>query len=470
MSLEEFCPRYLKIQDKTGAIVPLVLNKAQAHFAQNLTGLDLVLKARQLGFTTVIRAYCYKRSIEQSLRSISMAHDDQTTQKLRRMERIFYDNMPPVLGINRTQDNAAITSYSNASEVTLKTAGSKEGGRGGTYNIFHGSEIAFWTDAKSIIAGAMQGVPKDGVVIFESTPNGAAGLFYEEVQKAKTGESSYRLHFYPWWWDNDYAIPLDPDEKITYTPVEQKLIDTHGLSPEQIKWRRKKINEPGMADLFAQEYPEDSDTCFLTSGDSAFPNVHLVMGAAVQSKPIVGHEYAAGLDWGQDNDYTSLCIFDETTKQEVYLNRWRREPYRVIRGHVIQACIAWGVTKIMPERNSMSTNIEDLIDDFAALRYPIIVNPLIMSNPAKHELVTNFKTGYQDMGLRLLDIDYAKQEMNIFVKKQTPTLLWTYAAEGDGHDDTVIARLLAWNMVISQSTVIFGDAPKGLIDFFGGIS
>lgn len=467
MSLAEFCPQYLRIQDKSGAIVPFVLNRVQRHFAEHMTGRDLILKSRQIGFTTVIRAYCYKRSIEQSLRSISLAHDDKTTQKMRRMEKIYYEYMPPVLGITRTQDNAAITSYSNMSEVTLATAGSKEGGRGGTYNLFHGSEIAFWPNAAFIISGAMQGVPKDGEVVFESTPNGAQGLFYEEVQKAKTGESEYTLHFYPWWWDDEYALPLKGGECLIYTSVEKALVDKHGLTPEQIKWRRRKIAEPGMSDLFAQEYPEDPETCFLTSGDSAFPNVHLVMGTAVQDKSIPGHGYVAGLDWGQDNDYTSLSIYDRTERREVYLNRWRREPYKNIRGYVIDACIAWGVTEIMPERNSMSTNIEDLHDDFAARNYKIAITPLVMSNPAKHELVTNFKSGYQEQGMTLLDTDYAKQEMNIFVKKQTPTLLWTYAAESDGHDDTVIARLLAWNLVLSNNTLVFGDMPAALSDFLG---
>jgi hypothetical protein len=467
MTLAEFCERYLYIQDKDGAIIPLVLNRAQRHFAENMTGRDWVLKARQLGFTTVIRAFCYKRSIEQSLRLISLAHDDKTTQKMRRMEKIYYEHMPPMLGISRTQDNAAITSYSNMSEVTLATAGSKEGGRGGTYNIFHGSELAFWGNAASIFSGAMQGVPKNGVVIVESTPNGAQGIFYEEVQKIRNGESEYTLHFYPWWWDDDYAIPLQDGEQLAYTAIEQALVDKHGLTPEQIKWRRKKIAEPGMADLFAQEYPEDSDTCFLTSGDSAFPNIHTVMGAPVQEKPIPGHVYVAGLDWGQDNDSTALSIYDRTERREVYLDRWRREPYRNIRSHVIDACIAWNVTEITPERNSMSTNIEDLHDDFDARGYRIAITPLIMSNPVKHELVTNFKTGYQEQGMQLLDVDYAKQEMNIFVKKQTPTLLWTYAAEGDGHDDTVIARLLGWNAVLGGWQIIEDSAPSALKDYRG---
>lgn len=468
MPLDEFCERYLWIQDKNDRVVPFRLNKIQKHFADNMTGRDIVLKSRQVGLSTVIAAYQFKRTIERSSRSVSIAHDDKTTQKLRRMALIFYERLPDSLGISRTQDNASITSYSNKSEVTIITAGSPQSGRGGTYGgVFHASEIAFWQNASGVLAGAMQGVPPGGIVVLESTPNGSQGLFYDEVQKSKNGESEYTLHFYPWFWDSDCWLELDPEETITYTKDEQALVDKHGLTSEQIKWRRKKIAEPGMADLFPQEYPEDSDTCFLTSGDSAFPNVHLAMQKQPQDKPIPGHVYVSALDWGQDNDYSAHSVFDATNKCEVSLNRWRRETYRAIREHVIDECLFWGVRRIMPEGNSMSTNVEDLIDDMRARGCKTSVMPFMMSNPAKHELVSQFKTGYQELGMKLLDTDYGKQEMNIFVKKQTPTMLWTYAAEGDGHDDTVIARLLAWNMVIGGNELTFGDMPAALSDYLG---
>jgi hypothetical protein len=467
-SLADFCEQYLWIQDKQDQLIPLRLNRAQRHFAEHVTGRDLILKARQLGFSTVIAALMFKTTVERSARSVSMAHDDDTTQKLRRMAKLFYDNLRGDTWITRTQDNAAVTSYSNGSEVTIKTAGSKQGGRGGTYGgVFHGSEVAFWTDAKAIIAGAMQGVSRGGIVILESTPNGTQGLFYEEVQKAKIGESDYTLHFYPWWWDDTYCVPLEQGETLRYSDDEQVLVDRHGLTPEQIKWRRKKLNEPGMRDIFKQEYPEDTDTCFLTSGDSAFADVHLALRNVSQSAPIPGHEYVAGLDWGQDNDYTTLSIIDRVTHEEVALQRWRREPYAVIRQHVVQTCKAWNVSQITPERNSMSSNVEALIDDFSAAGLRVSVYPLVMTNLVKHELVTLFKTGYQADGLTLLDIPYATQELNTFVKKQTASMLWTYAAEGDGHDDTVIARLLAWHCMFNQRELIVDYAPPTLRDYRG---
>jgi len=464
MSLVEFCEQYLFIQDINDNLVPFVPNRAQRDLEGKLERYKRIvgLKGRQQGISTFCVAFLFKRSLERGARSMSMAHDDDTTQKLRRMAKIFYDNLPEHLQLERTQDNAAITSYSNLAEVTIKTAGSKIGGRGGTYGgVFLADEAAFWKDADQVFKGAIQGVPESGIIVMVSTANGTQGLFYNEVQKAKSGDSEYHFVFYEWWWEDRYSIPLEDGETLNYSDDEQALVDKHGLSPEQIKWRRKKMNEPGMGEDFFQEYPEDPDTCFLTSGESAFPGVHSVMVAPTQTKPIQGHVYSAALDWGQDNDYSSLCIMDETEKREVYLNRWRKMKYQEIRAEVVQACIFWTCTRIKPEANSMSSNIEELIDDFAAEGYEIDVTPLNMSNPLKHELVTLFKNGYQAGGMKLLDIAYAKQEMNTFVKKQLPSLIWTYQAECKGsrndkanaRDDTVIARLLAWHNVMDQSEI-----------------
>src|SRR5512147_1776321 len=117
----------------------------------------------------------------------------------------------------------------------------------------HGSEVAFWPDAERIIAGAMQGGNPD--VVLESTPNGAQGYFYERCMEALRGDGVWSLHFYPWWWDDNYRIPLDVGEQPALIGDENQLVEKFGLSYEQIKWRRSKTKELGR--LFIQEYPED---------------------------------------------------------------------------------------------------------------------------------------------------------------------------------------------------------------------
>jgi hypothetical protein len=46
-------------------------------------------------------------------------------------------------------------------------------------------------------------------------------------------------------------------------------------------------------------------------------------------------------------------------------------------------------------------------------------------------------------GLKLLDDPIVRHELNTFVATQTGSGLWKLAAEGEGHDDTVIALALS---------------------------
>jgi hypothetical protein len=123
------------------------------------------------------------------------------------------------------------------STIVIATAGSKEAGRGDTYTDFHGSEVAFWPDPERILAGAMQGGNPD--VVLESTPNGASGWFYERAMEAAAGNSPWKLHFYPWFWDAEYVLPVTPEDDARLDDEEKILVDTYHLTFAQIFWRLK---------------------------------------------------------------------------------------------------------------------------------------------------------------------------------------------------------------------------------------
>lgn len=292
-SPDTFARLFLKILDKEKNLIPFRWNKAQAHFQAHRTGRDLILKARQLGFSTLVQGEMFRKTVTSTQTTITLAHDAETTQKLRRMADRFYDNckfgdIQPI----RKYANATLATYPEFdSTSTIATAGNTETGRGDTYTMMHGSEVAFWKDAEKIIAGAMQGGSPE--VVLESTPNGAQGFFYERCMEALSGDSVWTLHFYPWWWDVDYRLDGDA---ITPTDEEQRLIQLHGLDHAQIRWRRDKIRE--LRDLFKQEYPEDPTTCFLTSGNSYFGDLSNVFIAPMNPEYNPSHEYIAGLDFG----------------------------------------------------------------------------------------------------------------------------------------------------------------------------
>lgn len=432
----EFARVFLKIQDKRKQTVPFKWNNAQRHFHTNRTGRDLILKARQLGFSTYVQGEMFRRTVTGSRTTMTISHEDKTTQFLRVMADRFYDNCKfGDLQPQRKYANASMTTYPEFDSMAIiATAGNQETGRGGTYSDFHGSEVAFWKDAESLVAGAMQGGNPD--VILESTPNGAQGYFYERCMEALRGDGIWRLHFYAWWWDDEYRLPLLQDEIIEYNDEERELVAKHGLTPEQIKWRRYKISE--LREKYNQEYPEDPITCFLTSGNSYFGDTSKCFYSG-ETQWQEGHEYVAGLDFGQTNDYTAMIVIDKTEKRMVDLLHIRRLEWSEQRRRIAEMYRKWKVRTMGAEANSIgSVNIEEM------QKGGLNVMPFETTNATKAEIMSDLYEGLHANGLKIMDIETLRHEMATFVSTQTATGLWRLAAEGEGHDDTVMALAIAW--------------------------
>lgn len=442
-----FASLFLKIQDKEKRLQPFVWNKAQVHFHANRTGRDLILKARQLGFSTYVQGEMFRRTVTGTRTTITLAHDADTTANLRIMADRFYENCKfGDIQPSRKYANASLTTYPEFdSAAVIATAGNVETGRGNTYTDMHGSEVAFWKDAERIIAGAMQGGNPD--VILESTPNGAQGYFYERCMEALHGDSIWTLHFYPWWWDDHYRMPLDVSERIEYTEDEERLAGSHDLQPEQIKWRRYKQKE--LRDKFIQEYPEDPISCFLTSGNSYFGDLSSAYRAPLSATKQAEHEYIAGLDFGQTNDYTAMIVIDKTSKVMVDLLHIRKLEWQEQRRRIAETYQKWNCKRIGAEANSIgSVNIEEL------RRMGLNIIPFETTNVSKAEIMSDLYEALHTDGLQLQDILTLRHEMTTFVSTQTTTGIWRLAAEGDGHDDTVMALAIAW-WTISTPVQIF---------------
>lgn len=436
----------LVILDKRAQIVPYTPNAVQQSFIDNRTGRDLILKARQQGISTAIQADYFTTAVTRTSLQATLAHDADTTQKLRRMADRFYKGLPDHLRPPRGLDNATTTTYRNTgSEVTIATAGSTDVGRGGTYTHVHGSEVAFWRDAAGILAGLIQGVTPDGLIALESTPNGAQGWFYERCMEALDGDTTWKLHFFPWWHDAGYTLPVV--EPLVYSDDEARLVEAHGLTAGQIAWRRAKQKELGR--LFAQEYPEDPETCFLTSGDGYFDDItdlERVFAAPTNATPTPGHRYVAAFDFAQTNDYCAMSVIDETTKEEVELWRDNKKPWGDMRARCYQTCRKWGVHTLWPEKNSMgSTNIEELHKEFKRQGLETNIQPFDTTAESKPMIVVGFHWAIDEGGLKLLPDPTGRQEIRQYKAKQSPSGAWQY--EGKPHDDTVMVRMIAAHAV-----------------------
>jgi hypothetical protein len=430
---------YLRVQDKTGSIVPLQPNRVQRHLITHLTGRDLVLKARQVGISTILQAWFFWHQLRGGVRTSTLCHEDDLTSTLRRMVDLMFDEYPPRHRPARKYANAKLTTYEGInSEGSIATVGGLAGskkGRGGSVNFVHGSEVAFWPDAQGVMAAAMQaGSPQ---IVLESTPNGMTGWFYERCMEALDGRGIWRLHFFPWWWDGEYQRPLEPGQALDYEPDEAALVEAHTLTPEQINWRRYKQAELGRQ--FLQEYPEDPYSCFLASGESFFGDVSHAFTAPLDAAPEDGHRYVMGLDFGQTTDYTVGIVGDLMTQRMVDMLRVRRQPWHDMRAQIAAMARMWHNATVIAEHNSIGgPNIEALRAD------GVNVVSFKTTSASKPPLMQGLRHGLHEGGLQIQPRDVIRHELRAFVSTQLPSGAWQYAAQDGAHDDTIIALALMW--------------------------
>jgi hypothetical protein len=320
-----FCAKSIyKIVSKEGKLISLSFNKAQAYAHQQIedqkmrTGMvrKIILKGRQQGISTYIGARNYhKTSMNNGKRTFIMAHDKESTTKLFNMVQDYHDNLPDSLRQPTKASNAKEIIFSeNHSRYYVGTAGSGDVGRGGTVQLFHGSEVAFWKNTDKILTGVLQSVPrmKDSEIILESTANGMANMFYNKCMDAMKGIGDFELIFIPWFWQEEYEITppddyeLDDQEEELYNTY---LKDLYGYENAKSKlyWRRLKITELGGEWKFKQEYPFNVMEAFQTSGDSLISNEDIVRARECTTKdrhaPLV-----MGVDPARDGDRTVIAF------------------------------------------------------------------------------------------------------------------------------------------------------------------
>lgn len=315
----------LKIKTKSKGLIPMVLNNPQlilhevAERQRKEFGYVriIILKARQHGISTYIAARFYAETTRRKgINALVMAHDTYTTNLLFAMVQIFHDECPEEMKEPTNKESAKEFEFSNLkSNYRVATAGSATGGRGGTVQDFHGSEVAFWGDAEGLITGIMQSIPSgldiEGSEVFlESTANGESGLFFELWQAAEKaiakGEvPAYIPVFLPWWLMYSYRVVLPEKYELYEDEIEYR--NTYGLDDAQMLWRRGKMQGEFITnpDKFKQEYPATAQEAFETSIPNTFFKRDFIQQARYEKKIMIKSGARVGAcDPGGDGEYS----------------------------------------------------------------------------------------------------------------------------------------------------------------------
>lgn len=305
-----FAANCLKIQTKENETVPFIFNSAQIYLHRRLeeqrreTGKvrALVLKGRQQGISTYTGGRFYRKaSLFKGRNVYILSHEQKATDNLFDMVDRFHKHNP--IAPHTGASNAKELVFDRLdSKYAIATAGAKEGGRGRTSHLFHGSEVAFWQNAQAHFASSVQAVPdaRGTEIILESTANGAAGEYYERWQMAEAGETDYIPIFIPWFWQAEYQRPLYPEFELSNEALEGELseadyAEAFGCTPEQMLWRRMKIAELRSVSLFNQEYPATPTLAFQSSDGESYIKGNVVLRAR-KSDAIGGGPLIMGID------------------------------------------------------------------------------------------------------------------------------------------------------------------------------
>ena len=229
------------IVSKEGKTVPFVLNKEQTKLLRDMTGRDIILKSRQIGFSSLILAvFTINFLLKENSRGVILSHDGESAQRLLDRAKFFIESAEQkglAVNLKYNSRHEMVNSDKNSS-LYIGKAGSKAFGRGDTINNCHLSEFAWYENSERLLASIFQAVvPKGGKVFIESTANGL-NFFKDFWERTKASKTGFKSHFFG---NNHYSEGF----------LTQKKME---LGPE----------------LFKQEYPANDVECFLFSGTPYF--------------------------------------------------------------------------------------------------------------------------------------------------------------------------------------------------------
>ena len=265
-------------------------NAEQTEFYDNLWYRNIILKVRQLGFST----FEVILKLDQALfngnyTGVVISDSLVNAGKLFAKAEFAYDHLPEALQDAlplKSRESKSSLEFVHGSMVSVGTSA-----RGGTVQDLHVSEMGEIASkrpaaAAEIVSGAFESVPTPdpvtgqdgGRITVEATAKGSDGEFYDMCMLALKRKQEqlpetpldFRLHFFAWMGRSEYR--LDP-RTVLVSPEKQKYFDALQaklnitIDPWERAWYAKK--EEGLGRKMKQEYPSTPEEAFEVAVEGA---------------------------------------------------------------------------------------------------------------------------------------------------------------------------------------------------------
>jgi Terminase large subunit, T4likevirus-type, N-terminal len=302
----------------------------------------------------------------------------------------------------------------NGGRIKVKTASDADTLRGDHADFLVLDECALLAPDAWDKVGAPMLLDNDGDAWFISTPR-RRNWFFGLYQKAQMDESGRWKAFHFTSFDNPH-LSQDALAEIT-------------------------------GDLTEEAYRQEIMAEFLEGEGSVFRNITPNLTAPMNAQPQdhLNHKMVMGVDWGQKNDSTALSVVCSDCRCEVALDRFNKIEWAFQRARLDTLAKRWKVQHIEAEENSIgSPNIEALHSEGLPVR------AFTTTAASKPPLIQSLALAFERAECRWLDVPVATAELEAYESKVSPTTSRvSYSAPDNFHDDTVIARALAWRAITS---------------------
>jgi hypothetical protein len=159
---------------------------------------NIVLKARQLGLSTLTAGYAlWMMTFQQDKNILVIATKQETAKNLVTKVRVMHANLPGWLKQPCVEDNKLSLRYKNGSQIKA-VASSEESGRSEALSLLIIDEAAFIDKIDTIWGAAQQTLATGGRALVISTPNGVGNFFHKTWVGAENGTNDFnfiKLHW-----------------------------------------------------------------------------------------------------------------------------------------------------------------------------------------------------------------------------------------------------------------------------------
>ena len=290
-----FCEKYWYVKHPERGRINFVLRPAQMGTMEvwMTERYSIVLKARQIGFSTLAAAYSFWLVFFRPDRLVVMlSRTERESVKLLAKAKYGYRFLPQwvkLRGPQPTTDHQLKMVFDNESTIESLPS-NNDPARGESVYLVIVDEWAFLPNAEEAWASIEPVSDVGGRVIGLSTANGSGNFYHQLWVGSQTGTNKFKGIFYPW----------SADGERNQDWYDAKAANMH---PWQLH----------------QEYPSFPEEAFIKSGNPVF-DIRMLDDMAIIA-PSVGHYhlYSAGNSEFQPALDGPLSIYDMPRKDNVYV-------------------------------------------------------------------------------------------------------------------------------------------------------